>query len=106
MCHISKFDPLAIGEGAKTLGRARGQGLKKKTMADDRTGRRIFNNKTIKDRKSGCGNTCVAKDHEPYVVVFKKRCVIGEKMCMCQRKITKFVIALAKTTCISPLKHC
>lgn len=42
-------------------------------MADDRTGRRIFNNKTIKDRKSGCGDTCVAKDHEPYVVVLKKK---------------------------------
>ena len=29
-------------------------------------------NKTIYDRKSGCGHTCAAKDHERCVVVLKK----------------------------------
>ena len=46
-----------------------------------------------------CGYTCAAEgdNHaERCLVVLKIRCVIDEKICMPQRKMTKTVIALEK----------
>ena len=55
-------------------------------------------NKTIEDRKSGCGYTCAPRgvDRERCVMVVKTGCVIDGKICMSQRKIMKTVIAPEK----------